>query len=130
MQLSFRLVACLTVLVSPLIAQGGHTYPLCGGAEQNVPDSKECPSAAMYTLNVDEVRRGKLPRTIRVFSENSRCHYFPMVVGKTYILFVSHARGRTIVDDCGNSGSYLTTPETLTAVRQLMQEGRRKGPWS
>jgi hypothetical protein len=31
MQLSLRLVTCLTVLVSPLIAQGGHTYPLCGG---------------------------------------------------------------------------------------------------
>ena len=56
----------------------------------------------MYTIKVEEVFRGKLPRTVELFSENSSGRFL-MTVGAKYILFIYREHGRLMVDNCGNS---------------------------
>ena len=90
-------------------------------AERPVPQSENYLSGVMFTLKVDELLRGSVPRTTAVFSEHSP-RYFPMAVGKKYLLFVSHVFGRATVDHCGNSCSVLAAPEPLAVVRRLLQK--------
>jgi hypothetical protein len=71
-----------------------------------------------YTVRVDERIRGKLPRTIHIFSENSSGRW-PMDIGTKYLLFLYRDRGRNIVDYCGNSEIYRASSPTLREVRQL-----------
>jgi hypothetical protein len=46
-----------------------------------------------YTVRVDEVLRGRPPKTVLLFSENSSGR-FPMQVGTKYLLFVYRDHGR------------------------------------
>jgi hypothetical protein len=71
-----------------------------------------------YTLTVDETFRGRLPKTVRIFSENSRGR-FPMEIGAKYLLFASTWHGRVIVDNCGNSERLNPDSRTLTIVRSV-----------
>ena len=44
-----------------------------------------------YTVRVEELFRGKIPKTIQEFSENSSGR-FPMKIGAKYVLFVHRAQ--------------------------------------
>jgi hypothetical protein len=77
-----------------------------------------------YTVRVDEALRGRIGKTVRIFSENSSGR-FPMDVGRKYLLFVYRARDRLIVDNCGNSGIYRESSSTMRAVRKLQAAEQR-----
>jgi len=72
----------------------------------------------MYTIKVEEVFRGKLPRTVELFSENSSGRFL-MTVGAKYILFIYREHGRLMVDNCGNSDLLTEGSATVAAVRKL-----------
>jgi hypothetical protein len=78
-----------------------------------------------YTVKVDEVLRGRPPKTVLLFSENSSGR-FPMQVGTKYLLFVYRDHGRTMVDNCGNSEIFSGTSPVLRAVRKLKASEQRK----
>jgi hypothetical protein len=71
-----------------------------------------------YAVRIDEPLRGRFAKTILLFSENSSGR-FPMQVGTKYLLFVYRYRGRTSVDNCGNSEVFSTSSPTLREVRRL-----------
>ena len=71
-----------------------------------------------YAVRVDERLRGQLPRTVQLFSENSSGR-FPMEIGTKYLLFVYRDRGRTMVDNCGNSEVHSVSSPKLRDVRRL-----------
>jgi hypothetical protein len=77
-----------------------------------------------YTVRVDEPLRGQLPKTIRLFSENSSGR-FPMELGTKYLLFVYRDRDRVSVDNCGNSEVYSVSSPKLREVRRLKAAERR-----
>ena len=77
-----------------------------------------------YTVKVDEVLRGRPPKTVLLFSENSSGR-FPMQVGTKYLLFVYRDHGRTMVDNCGNSEIFSSTSLVLRAVRKLKASEKR-----
>ena len=56
-----------------------------------------------YTLRIKESLRGSLPKTVEMFGGTSNgC--FPLVKGKSYLLFLHDELGHLSVDNCGNSG--------------------------
>jgi hypothetical protein len=71
-----------------------------------------------YIVKVDEVLRGRLPKTVRIFSENSSGR-FPMEPRRKYLLFVYTEHGRMIVDSCGNSEPFNPDSETLKTAKRL-----------
>ena len=95
-------------------------------ASRAVPESKEYLEGTVYSIRVEEAIHGELPDTVEVFSENTSGR-FPMDVGTRYLLFVYRQLGRTMVDNCGNSGPVSSTAEVLKAVRRLRRESGRQG---
>ncbi|SRR6266700_4767293 len=93
-------------------------------AERAVPESKGYLDGTAYSVRVDEVLRGKLPDSIEVFSENTSGR-FPMDVGSKYLLFLYRVLGRTVVDNCGNSGLLSATGAVLDTVRRLERQSGR-----
>jgi hypothetical protein len=70
-----------------------------------------------YTVHVDSTIHGKAPHgsEIELFSENSP-NFFPMSVGKHYVLYVQAQFDRYEVNNCGNSHQ---TDETAVLNSQL-----------
>ncbi len=95
-------------------------------AERAVSESNDYLEGTAYSVSVDEVLHGHLPATIELFSENSSGR-FPMDVGSRYLLFVYRALGRTMVDNCGNSGLLAETTTVLKTIRRLQAQGGRRG---
>ena len=71
-----------------------------------------------YEMKVDEVFRGRLPKRVRVFSENSSGR-FQMDRRRKYLLFVYTEHGRMTVDSCGNSEPLNSDSETLKTAKRL-----------
>jgi hypothetical protein len=72
-----------------------------------------------YSVRVDEVLKGKLAPTVRIFSENSSGR-FPMQVKTKYLLFVSgDYKARLMVDSCGNSEVFSDLSPKIEAARRL-----------
>ena len=88
-------------------------------ATRHVGETKGYYEGDFYTVKVQEVFRGTVPETIRVFTENTSGR-FPMLVGAKYLLFVDRQPDdRFMVDNCGNSAVLPGGEATLEAVRQL-----------
>ena len=71
-----------------------------------------------YTARIDEVFKGRIAKTLQIFSENSSGR-FPMDVGTKYLLFLYRVEGRTLVDNCGNSEPFSPESKVLRAVRAI-----------
>ncbi|HET7024703.1 MAG TPA: hypothetical protein VFI39_05820 [Gemmatimonadales bacterium] len=84
------------------------------------PDSatKEWLDGTTYIVRVERRFRGALPKHLELFSENSSGR-FPMDSGAVYLLFISRAFGRLVVDNCGNSGLLSTSAPALSIVERL-----------
>jgi len=72
-------------------------------SEKSVPKAGATEEGTLYTLSVTEPLKGKVSKTIQVFSENSSGR-FPMSSGEQYLVFASSEQGRLSIDNCGNSG--------------------------
>ena len=88
-----------------------------------VPLSRDFQEGTAYLVRINERLKGKAPAQLRLFSENSGAR-FPMRVGTKYLLFIDHLE-RSVIDNCGNSGTVATRRQALTAVRRLRQSGDR-----
>ena len=91
-----------------------------------VPESRGYLEGTVYSVRVEESLHGELPDTVEVFSENTSGR-FPLDLGTRYLLFVYTNLGRTMIDNCGNSGPVSSTTEGLKRVRRLMRESGRHG---
>lgn len=88
-------------------------------SEHHEPATKYFDQAGTtYEVRVDELFKGRSPRSIRLFSENSDAE-FPMTVGTKYLLFVYRDHGRLLVDSCGNSEHFSSTSKALRTVQKL-----------
>jgi hypothetical protein len=95
-------------------------------SERHEPPTKNWDQeGTTYAVRVYERLRGQLPGTVQLFSENSSGR-FPMEVGTKYLLFVYSDRGRTMVDNCGNSEVYSVSSPKLQDVRRLKATQKRK----
>jgi hypothetical protein len=92
-------------------------------SESSIPESGKYSEGQNYDVKVQEVFKGKPPKAMQIFSENSSGR-FPMVVGKTYVLFVYYD-GRYQIDNCGNSGLASERREVFKTLR-LLRENRDK----
>ena len=88
-----------------------------------VPLSRDFQEGTAYLVRVNEPLKGKAPAQLRLFSENSGAR-FPMRVGAKYLLFIDHLE-RSVIDNCGNSGTLATRRKALATVRRLRQSGDR-----
>jgi len=95
-------------------------------AGRAVPESKDYLEGTVYSVRIEEVLRGDVPDTLEVFSENTSGR-FPMDVGTQYLLFIYTNPGRTMVDNCGNSGPLSAAADVLKTVRRLRWESGRHG---
>jgi len=84
-----------------------------------VPLSRDFQEGTAYLVRVNETLKGKAPAQLRLFSENSGAR-FPMRVGRRYLLFIDHLE-RSVIDNCGNSGTLATRRQALATVRRLHQ---------
>ena len=84
-----------------------------------VPLSRDFQEGTAYLVRVNETLKGKAPGQLRLFSENGGAR-FPMHVGTKYLLFVDHLE-RSVIDNCGNSGTAATRRKALATVRRLRQ---------
>ena len=88
-----------------------------------VPLSRDFQEGTAYLVRVNESLKGKAPAQLRLFSENSGAR-FPMRVGTKYLLFIDHLE-RSVIDNCGNSGTLAKRRQALAAVRRLRRSGDR-----
>jgi hypothetical protein len=88
-----------------------------------VPLSRDFQEGTAYFVRVNETLKGKTPAQLRLFSENSGAR-FPMHVGTKYLLFIDHLE-RSVIDNCGNSGTVATRRKALATVRRLRHSGDR-----
>lgn len=88
-----------------------------------VPLSRDFQEGTAYTVRVNETLKGKAPAQLRLFSENSGAR-FPMRVGTKYLLFIDHLE-RSVIDNCGNSGTVAARRQALATVRRLRRSGDR-----
>jgi hypothetical protein len=92
-------------------------------AQENTPESQPYLEGTTYTLHVTEVLRGKKSEIVHIFSENSSGR-FPMVVGKTYLVFAYIDSGRLQIDNCGSSGELTDRENILRQLKQQRRQGR------
>jgi hypothetical protein len=88
-----------------------------------VPLSRDFQEGTAYQVRVNETLKGKAPAQLRLFSENGGSR-FPMRVGTKYLLFVDHLE-RSVIDNCGNSGTVATRRQALATVRRLRHSADR-----
>jgi hypothetical protein len=88
-----------------------------------VPLSRDFQEGTAYVVRVNETLKGKAPAQLRLFSENSGAR-FPMRVGTKYLLFIDHLE-RSVIDNCGNSGTVTTHRKALATARRLRESGDR-----
>src|SRR5271170_5947360 len=74
-------------------------------SERTIMDREEPDLIAgtIYTISVKEFFRGSLSGKVDIYSENSSGR-FPLITGKTYLLFLYSQQGYLSADYCGNSG--------------------------
>jgi hypothetical protein len=89
-------------------------------SERVIPDGPDPDSlgGTLYGIAVQESIRGRLHGIAEVFSENSTGR-FPMLKGKSYLLFLYSENGRLSADSCGNSGLVSRKKQALAIVREL-----------
>ena len=80
-------------------------------------------AGALYEAEVLRIYKGKPPRRLTLFSENSTAR-FHLAVGQKYLLFVfpvetEHNGRQLTVDTCGNSGDLDRSRKALAEVRKL-----------
>ena len=88
-----------------------------------VPLSRDFQEGTAYTVRVNETLKGKAPAQLRLFSENSGAR-FPMRVGTKYLLFIDHLE-RSVIDNCGNSGTLATRRRAVAAAHGLRHSSDR-----
>jgi len=94
------------------------------GARDVTVESQSITGGTFYSVEVVEVLKGRPPRKLELYSENSSGR-FPMEVGVRYIIFADYGvfegiRGRQLaVSNCGNSAPLPNGEKTLEAVRRL-----------
>lgn len=88
-----------------------------------VPVSRDFQEGTAYLVRVNETLKGKAPAQLRLFSENSGAR-FPMRVGTKYLLFIDHLE-RSVIDNCGNSGTVAMRRRALATARRLRQSPDR-----
>ena len=88
-----------------------------------VPLSRDFQEGTAFTVRVNETLKGKAPAQLRLFSENSGAR-FPMHVGAKYLLFIDHLE-RSVIDNCGNSGTVATRRQAVATARRLRRAGDR-----
>lgn len=82
-------------------------------------DEPDYPVAFMYTLRVNQVLRGHVTGTLRVFEENDSSRApFVWVPGRNYLLFLSYDTGEKSweLDGCGNSARLGKAGATLSQI--------------
>lgn len=89
----------------------------------SVPLSRDFQEGTAYLVRVNETLKGKAPAQLRLFSENSGAR-FPMRNGTKYLLFIDHLE-RSVIDNCGNSGTVAARRKALATVRRLRQSRDR-----
>lgn len=87
-------------------------------ADKNVPESDNYYDGNNYTVETQEILKGKPTKTVDIFSENSSGR-FPMTVGSTYIIFLHYELGRYQINNCGNSGLLSEKQEAVQTLRRL-----------
>ena len=70
-----------------------------------------------YRVAVTERIRGTVGKTVDLLSENNTGR-FPMVMGQSYLLFISRGPSALFVDNCGNSGTVVEKRELLAQLRK------------
>jgi hypothetical protein len=88
-------------------------------SESPTPESGKYFEGQNYDVKVREVFKGKPPKSLQMFSENSSGR-FPMVVGKNYVLFVYYD-DRCQVDGCGNSGLVSERQRIIKKLRRMKE---------
>jgi len=91
----------------------------------DIPESDNYYDGNNYTIQVQQIFKGKPKTRVVIFSENSSGR-FPMTVGSTYIIFLHFELGRYQISNCGNSGVLSEKQDTLQAVRQLNKNETNK----
>jgi hypothetical protein len=90
-------------------------------ASRNIvdPTDPDGMTGTFYTVQMDKVYRGKAPKSLRVYSENSTAR-FPMETHKPYLLFLTKDSDRHwVVDNCGNSGQVSLSSAAMKQLKQL-----------
>ena len=95
-------------------------------SERVIPDKSEPEFIAgtIYTLRIQESFRGTLTNIAEVYSENTTGR-FPMVKGRTYLLFLYRDEGLLSADPCGNSGLTSQKKDVLKTVHALRRASVR-----
>jgi hypothetical protein len=83
--------------------------------ERVTPEHKGRYEGMTYTLNLQDLFRGRVSPAFERFSENSSGR-FPMIKGMEYLLFIYDYGDVLAVDNCGNSG-LLTGRQKVTFPR-------------
>jgi len=92
-------------------------------SERPVAESGGYYDGIVYIVNVQAVYRSDIHGLVDIFSENSSGR-FPMQPHGRYVLFVSRARDRLMVDNCGNSGPVSEKTEVLRALKDIARPPR------
>ena len=118
-------VACARVKTSVRDEYRGSDVVVVGTVTKAtaVPLSRDFQEGTVYIVHINETLKGKAPAQLRLFSENGGSR-FPMRVGTKYLLFVDHLE-RSVIDNCGNSGTVRARRQALATVRRLRQSTDR-----
>ena len=112
-----RLV-CAEYFASQLVVEA----TLVQTRELHDKDDPEGISAHIYTLHVNQVLRGKIGGTLRVYEENNSGRAsFDWVPGSEYLLFLFHVAGNKSwgLEGCGNSGPLSKADTALSEIAAI-----------
>lgn len=88
---------------------------------QNDTADPEGFDAYIYSVTVVKRLKGKVPKVIKIKSENSSARY-PMSIGERHILFLSREGNYFVANSCGNSALLPGGDRTLTEVESTLDE--------
>jgi hypothetical protein len=80
----------------------------------------------IYQLKVQKVFRGQMPKVTEVRTENASGR-FPLVSGKTYLLFARTEQGHLQITNCGNSSAITDGKKALADLKTITTERRTGG---
>ena len=86
--------------------------------------SQSITGGTFYAVEVTEALRGRPPKTVQLYSENSSGHFL-MQIGEHYLIFADYGvfegiLGRALaINSCGNSARLRKGDKTLETVRRL-----------
>jgi hypothetical protein len=109
----------------PLAKEIKTSYAIVVGTvqgEKNLQEDasdREGTTAAIYSIRITRVIRGKVPTLIDISSENDSGRFW-MDLGKEYLLFLSRDKPNDafFVDSCGNSGLLAKSGAILHLLNQ------------